>query len=81
MKTDQIVVLVFLILGAVSGVISAYIKNTALAGLVPLVLYAAANVLFTKFIKSKRLKLIFLNSFATFFPVWLIVWIFLFNLR
>ncbi len=81
MKTDQVVVLVFLILGAVSGIISVNIKNTALAGLVPLAIFAAANLLLTKFIKSKRLKLIFLNSFATFFPVWLIVWIFLFNLR
>ena len=81
MRSDQMVIGVFLALGAVAGLFSNYVPVYSLKFLIPLFMYFAANILIAKSLKSKKFKLIIASSLATFLPVWLIVWIFLFNLR
>ena len=80
MKIEQTIILVFLVFGLVSGIVSNYIGNLILAILIPLVFYSLANILMAKLVKSRKFKVIVANSLATFLPLWLIVWIFLFNL-
>ena len=79
MKTDKLLVLIFLVLGVFVGFASASINDAISAGIFSILIYLVANILFIKYFKSKA-KIVFGNSFATYFPIWFIIWIFLINL-
>lgn len=84
MKIERTILFVFLALGILLGFASNYFTKTLnsfiLALIAPLVVYLVAQAPFMKLVKDKKKRWIFYNSFLTFFLVWLVVWIFLYNL-
>lgn len=80
MKTDQTVTLVFSFLGLLLGFFSNLISHLMLAILIPLIVYIAVLYYFIKRSKVKKKRPIITNSIISYFLLWLIVWIFLFNL-
>ncbi len=80
MQTEQLTILAFSILGIVAGFVSNYL-DVIMAVLVAFSIYTVSTILFLKFAKSKKTKILVINGMVTFLPIWLIVWIFLFNSR
>jgi len=80
MKIEKILVLAFTFLGLFTGIVSNYISEASISILVALAIYCLSVFSMTKFVKEKKKKKLILNSFVTFILVWLVVWIFLFNL-
>lgn len=80
MKTEQKLVLIYLLLGILSGIISNQFTLVP-AVIIPLAIYFISLIFFTRIIKMhmKKSKL-FYESLFTFVLVWLVVWIFIFNL-
>jgi large-conductance mechanosensitive channel len=83
-RIERIILFVFLALGVLLGFASNYFTKTLnsliLALIAPLVVYLVAQTPFMKLVKDKKKRWIFYNSFLTFFLVWLVIWIFLYNL-
>jgi len=83
-RIERTILFVFLTLGILIGFTSNYfnkaLDNLAFALITPLVVYLAAQVPFMKFVKDKKKKWIFYNSFLTFFLIWIVVWILLHNM-
>jgi len=83
-KIERTILFVFLALGILTGFASNYFNKTlgnlAFALITPFVVYLAAQAPFMKFVKDKKKKWIFYNTFPTFFLIWLVAWIFLHNL-
>lgn len=81
MDLDQRVTIVFTVMGIFAGVISYYLSSpTILAIVSPLPLYVVTVSIITKLVKDKKIKQMVYNSAVTFVLVWLLVWIFLYNL-
>lgn len=81
MNLEQKLISIFSLLGIVSGFISNYFRIFSLSLILPLVIYCLVFLILTKFIKEKKIKWMITNSLITFILVWLVVWIFLFNIR
>jgi cytosine/uracil/thiamine/allantoin permease len=84
MKTDKILIAVYLILGIFFGYISNYLNKTlsslTLALLAPIILYIVSQPVLFRLVKNKKKTWLISNSFVTFIFVWLIVWIMLHNI-
>ena len=78
MKEDQLITIVFLLVGIISGFVSGIFENIILAGSLPLLIYLLVFLISTKFIQTKKIKLLY-GSFVTFVLVWLVIWIILYN--
>jgi hypothetical protein len=83
-RIERTILFVFLALGILVGFISNYLikslNSLTLALLTPLVFYLIAQSPFMRFVKDKKKRWIFYNSFLTFFLIWIVVWIFLYNI-
>jgi len=79
MKIDQVVVAIYVLLGAALGLVSNYFnKNLAsliLAFIIPLAVYLITVFPLIKFVKQKKRKWLIQNSLMAFFLIWFIVWI------
>jgi Mn2+/Fe2+ NRAMP family transporter len=84
MKIERFIALGYLFLGISFGVVSNYFTKSS-SGLTfalsfPLFAYFISLLPLLKFVKQKKKTWLFYNSFITFFLIWLIVWILLYNL-
>lgn len=87
MTIEQIIILIYACLGVGVGLISNFFtstasphQNLATALLVPLAVYFASLAFLLRTIQQKKKRWLVYNSFMTFILVWLVVWIFLFNI-
>jgi hypothetical protein len=87
MTVEQIVVLIYTALGVGGGLISNFFTSAAspyktlvAALLVPLAVYFTSLALLLRTVQQKKKRWLVYNSFMTFALVWLVVWIFLFNI-
>jgi len=82
MKLEQKIVAAYLLVGLVCGILSNYLAsiNLAYALLVPLGIYFVTLVPLVKVVKERRFRMLISNSLVTFFLVWIMVWVFLYNL-
>jgi hypothetical protein len=82
MKVEQKIVIVYTILGLISGFLTNYLFMAGLGLIVavstPFAVYFISLSLLTAFVKKKTL--LFYNSFVTFLLVWLTIWILLYSL-
>lgn len=79
MKTDQIIIIAFSILGIIAGIISNYFVGI-LSFATPILIYIVSFLPVVKFVKSKLTNLIS-SSLVTFVLIWLLVWILLYGLK
>lgn len=82
MLLEQRIVTVYLFVGIVCGLLSNYLTsiNLALALLVPVVCYFVTLFPLIKIVKERRFRMLISNSLITFFLVWIMIWVFLYNL-
>ncbi len=80
MNTERILTLIYFVLGVGMGILSIYL-GTMLAVGIGVVLYLGSFFIARQFVdKGKKFSWYVLNTLLTFVLVWLVVWIFLFNL-
>lgn len=77
---EQKLAVLFFILGVVAGFASNYLANLLFSLAAGVAIYAASFSVLAGKIKSKKTKWLVTNSLVTFVLVWLVVWIFLFNM-
>lgn len=80
MKPEQKFAIIFTVFGAAMGAFSTYIGILALSFAVPIVGYIAMLFLMRRIETSKKMKWIVTNSIMSFLLVWLVSWIFIFNI-
>jgi hypothetical protein len=82
MKLEQKIVAAYLMVGLVCGILSNYLAsiNLTYALLVPLGIYFVTLVPLVKVVKERRFRMLISNSLVTFFLVWVMAWVFLYNL-
>lgn len=79
---DQTITLVFTAIGILAGAVSYYLSNTVILALVlPVPIYATTLSILTRLVKEKKVKQMVYSSSVTFVLIWLLVWIFLYNLK
>lgn len=79
MNLEQKLVIVYSFIGIASGFISNFF-TLLYAVSIPLVVYAVSFVFLVRFCKHKKILWLISNSFITFVLVWLVAWIFIYNL-
>jgi len=83
MKAEQIITSVYVLLGIVFAFLSNYLiksfSNILLAISVPFVFYALSVGPLLKLGKFHKKNMLISNSLVTFFFVWIVAWIILFN--
>lgn len=84
---EQKIILIYTCLGIAVGPISNFFtfaaspyRNLAIALLLPLAIYFASLATLVKTIRQKKIRWLVHNSFMTFVLVWLVTWIFLYNI-
>lgn len=87
LKTEQKIVLIYSILGASVALTSSFftsslspVNNLFIAFLFPVLIYLVALGILLKTVKHKRVKSLLYNSFMSYFLLWLVIWILLYNL-
>lgn len=80
MKPEQKSAIIFTIFGAAMGAFSTYIGILVLSFAVPIAGYIAMLFLMSRIETSKKMKWIVTNSIMSFLLVWLVSWIFIFNI-
>ncbi|MEM5879437.1 MAG: hypothetical protein QXU74_03015 [Candidatus Aenigmatarchaeota archaeon] len=83
MKTEQKIVMIYTLLGLVSGFMTNYLHtlelNLIIAIAISFSIYFVTLPLLLISTKKKK-TMLFYNSFVTFLLVWLTIWILLYNL-
>ena len=84
MKAEQSLAAIYLVLGAATGFASNYLmKNFGsflLAMILPLAVYAVSLIPLFRTVKLKKRNWLIQNSLITFFLVWFIIWVFIYNM-
>jgi len=87
LNTDQKIVLIFFVLGASVALTSNFftstlspVNNPFAALLFPVVIYAAGVSILLKTVNHKKKRSLIYNSFMSYFLIWLVIWILLYNL-
>jgi hypothetical protein len=80
MNLDQKFTIIYTTIGIVCGAISNIFSNLIFALVIPLLVYAISFVFFVRLIKNKKPLWILSNTIFIFILVWLVTWIFLFNI-
>lgn len=78
MKQKQKMNAVFILLGLVCGILTSYLTNMIISISITLLVFFVALVSLKKLIKINQQM--FFDLFVSFFLIWLVTWIFLFNL-
>ena len=81
MKPEQKMAMVFSVFGVAMGLFSNYVGVLALAFVVPIAGYVGLTFAMSKMEREKKVKWVVVNSAMVFVLVWIIAWIFLFNVR
>lgn len=81
MKVEQLMTLMYSFLGIVCGFVSQYFKTLMFSLTIPVLAYVASVIIMSKFVKSRRMKWLISNSFVTFVLIWLLTWVFLYNVK
>lgn len=78
MESEQILTLIFIVLGAVSGFLSNYSLSTFsyLAFVIPFAIFFVSFFSLIKIFPIKKFKKGLIEHFITFLLVWLVVWTF-----
>lgn len=86
-KIDQKIVLIYFVLGACVSFASALfistltpISNLLLSIAFPVVIYVVALYISSRTIDQKKMTSIVKTSFMSYFLIWVIIWILLYNL-
>ena len=79
LKPEQVMGSLFAVIGLVAGFLSVQLGANMFSYVVPLVIYAGATFGMTKVFTNKKPKWFLINGSISFFLVWLVAWIFLFN--
>ena len=81
-KFDQKLVGIYSIMGTVCGFISNYLTATNLSYslMIPLGVYALSAVPLLRMTKEHKTQKVVSNSILTFLLVWIMVWVFLYNI-
>lgn len=80
MTAERKLTLIYFVLGIAMGVLSTYL-NTMLSVGIGVVLYVISFFIAKKFTgENKKFSWYILNTLLTFVLVWMVTWIFLFNL-
>lgn len=79
MNLEQKLTIVYSIIGIASGFVSNFF-TLLYAVSIPLVAYSISFVFLVRLIKHKKILWLLSNSFITFVLVWLVAWIFIYNL-
>jgi len=79
MKLEQKIAIIYSFIGIASGFLSNFLNSLLYAVILPLAVYSISFIILVRLSKRKILWLLS-NSFITFLLVWLVVWIFLYNL-
>jgi len=79
---EQKIVFVYMMIGIVCGLISSYYTATNLpyALMFPVAIYAIVTVPLLRMAKEHKTSMIISNSLVTFLLVWILVWVFLYNI-
>lgn len=82
MKIEQKIVAAYSVIGLACGLISDYFTpaNLTFALLVPAAIYFATMLPLVKLVKEQKMRMLVSNSLITFFLVWIMVWVFLYNI-
>jgi hypothetical protein len=83
MKAEQLITSVYVALGILFAFVSNYItkslSNVIIAILIPIIFYAVTVGPLFKLGKLHKRKMLVSSSIVTFFCVWIVAWIILFN--
>ena len=82
MKVEQKTVAVYMVIGFLCGIFSNYLTsiNLTLSLLVPVAVYFGTLLPLIRIVKERKFRVLISNSLITFFLVWLMIWVFLYNL-
>jgi hypothetical protein len=80
MNLDQKLTIIYTAIGIVCGALSNLFNNLIFALVIPLIVYAISFVFFARLIKNKKPLWILSNTIFIFILVWVVTWIFLFNI-
>jgi len=82
MRIEQKIVAVYSVVGLVCGVLSNYLTalNLTFALLVPVAGYFATLLPLVRIVKERKFRMLLSNSLITFFLLWIMIWVFLYNL-
>ncbi len=80
MNTERMLAMIYFVLGVGMGILSNYLSTMLSVG-IGVVLYVVSFFIVRMFaVERKKFSWYVLNTLLTFVLVWLITWIFLFNL-
>jgi len=79
MNSERILTVTYFALGVAMGILSIYLGAGTSVG-IGAVAYAASFFISKRFIRGKKFSWYILNTLLTYVLVWLVTWIFLFNL-
>jgi len=79
---EQKIVFIYMIIGIVCGLVSSYFTATNLsyALMLPVAIYAVATVPLLRMAREHKTSMVISNSLVTFLLVWILVWVFLYNI-
>lgn len=82
MRIEQKIVAVYSVVGGVCGFLSNHLTqiNLTYALLVPIGGYFVTLLPLIRIVKERRLRMLISNSLVTFLLVWMMTWVFLYNL-
>ena len=79
MDTDRKLTLVYFVLGIAAALAMLYV-DTFIGVAIAVAVYAIFSLLIKKFIEVKKLSVFITTTAVTFFLVWLMVWILIYNM-
>ncbi|MBI2545095.1 MAG: hypothetical protein HYW22_00650 [Candidatus Aenigmarchaeota archaeon] len=80
MDNDRKLTIIYFILGVLVALVSVYIDTMIEVGLA-LVLYGISYFVTRKFIEVKKTSVFLTTTAVTYFLVWLVAWILVYNLK
>ena len=80
MKPEQRVGIIFSVFGVAMGLLSNFIGVLLLAFVIPIAGYVGMVFAISKMDKTKNLKWILTKSVMSFVLLWMVVWIFVYNM-
>ncbi|MEM5802094.1 MAG: hypothetical protein QXQ18_01775 [Candidatus Aenigmatarchaeota archaeon] len=81
MNIEKIVTIIFSSLGFFSGFLSYYFTDFTFSISLPLLIYFIVQFIVTRIYKHKKVRNVIYTGFMAFVLIWLVTWIFLFNLK
>jgi Mn2+/Fe2+ NRAMP family transporter len=80
MNLERKLTLIYIFIGIASGFLSNLFSSLVYSIVLPVVIYLISFFLLTRFVKQKKISWLISNSLWVFVLVWLVAWIFVYNL-